>query len=183
MQLTFIVINDPITLFEDEQRCLESIEVLDIEKEVIQFLLTDFENPAIMQNAGLAQAKYDLISFVNTGEFLSKEYGALLDPLKSSVVGATYSDFSIWYPKPNTNIRRYMQSYNRSALVGGEQLHLTGAIFKKQFADKFNEQLSILEDWSFWLNLSRKRSLYHIPESLRTIKYSDIHVDKEQLEK
>lgn len=183
MQLSLIVINDPIADFEDGQRCYESLNQLDIEKEILDFLPTDYINNAAMKNAAISQAKYDLICFVNMTETLSKEFPTLLEYLKSDVVGAVYSDYSMWYSKANTTVRKYLQSYNRGTIVGGEQIQLTGTIFKKQYAELFNEKLEILEDWHFWLNLSRKRSLHHVPISLKTVRHYDKHIDYELIEK
>jgi hypothetical protein len=68
-------------------------------------------------------------------------------------------------------LRTYNQPFNRFRLMNGNFIPIHAVTFSRRFVDmgcRFDESLDNMEDWDFWIQLSRLAFFHHFPEVTAT---------------
>jgi glycosyltransferase involved in cell wall biosynthesis len=86
-------------------------------------------------------------------------------------VGAVYSDYDTLRPD-GLRVREFKPAYSRELLLKDCIVNMDSLVCAKTFfeIDGFDETLRVAEDYDLWIRLSEKRVIFHIPESLLTIR-------------
>lgn len=145
----------------------------------VELLLAKYEQasgPSAARNRGM-EAFYD-----DTDIFALLDSDDIYEPGKISKsvevfnehIGVVYSDYDTLHPN-GVRIREYKEPYSRRRLMADCIVNCDSLVSKKaiEFTNGFDETLRVCEDYDHWLRISERLLLFHIPESLVTIRAGD----------
>ncbi len=123
-------------------------------------------------NFGLKCAKGDFLIFLDDDDwFLPHHLEYLADALISDKdVGAAYAAVDCVKEDEQGGYKRvhlFNQPFDRIRLLVENYIPMHALMFRREFLDKgcrFDESLSVYEDWDFWIQLSRMTRFRHIDQ-------------------
>lgn len=95
--------------------------------------------------------------------------------VKSPRIGAVYSDYSTLNEETGLRIREYKEPFSRDRLMRECIVNCDSMVLKDAVlaVGDFDEEMRVCEDYDFWVRLSEKYVISHIPEDLVTIRVGD----------
>jgi glycosyltransferase involved in cell wall biosynthesis len=129
-------------------------------------------NPAVVRNAGLAQARGELIAFLDSDDVWEPTALAELAQALSlhPDAGFAYCDYQPHPPSPRKSAGA-IDVFDR--LLQSDFLVTGGVLIRRPLADAvggFDRRCSPAEDWDFWLRMAARARGAYVPVSL-------IHID------
>ncbi|TVX89439.1 glycosyltransferase [Paenibacillus agilis] len=138
-------------------------------------------------NIGLKHANGEYINFVDDDDIVYAEHiSTLMKTIVEKEVSVAYSDAMLrlehkinddWITYENR--LDYSRDFDAELLIKTNYLPILTVLFKKELVDQsglINESYSVLEDWDFWIRLSRVTEFEHIKQV--TAEYSQ-RIDKD----
>lgn len=117
-------------------------------------------------NAGLDAARGEFAGFLDDDDWLAAGHVALLAQqlLLHPALAAVYATTLVQVD--GQTIDRYAQPYDRALLHARNYLPIHAVLFRrhKAAACRFDEGLSVYEDWDFWLQLSAQGPFRHLDQ-------------------
>jgi hypothetical protein len=157
----------------DYKITVESIKKNKLENSKVTLVKSQNSKPEIHNKIIETFSDYEFICFVKAGEEFREDYFKILlsvfDKYRECMV--SYSNFKY------ENYAKILPSFDRRKIINGEQIPTT-AIFKTKVFEEcgnFDPSIEILYSWDFWLRITEKFPMFHIPE----IMYSSFEDEEE----
>ncbi|HEX5186261.1 MAG TPA: glycosyltransferase [Nitrososphaeraceae archaeon] len=133
------------------------------------------QGPAITRNyaANTAKDVTDVYAFLDSDDiYLPGKIEKSIKYFYNPFVGVVYSDYETVNVHTGLIARQFKESYRRDVLLHHCIVNCDSLVSKQAFyeAGGFNEQVRVTEDYSLWLEISKKHIICHIPECLLRIK-------------
>ncbi len=194
-----IVVNDG---GDDVTHIIESFKEQD---KIIYINQASNKGPAAARNAGIQAALGKYIALLDDDdEFYENHLETALTHLSETIpvvytdaTRATYHNDGNTYKLVDKRVP-YSIDYDRNRLLIGNISPINCFVFSRELALKaglFDESMQTLEDWDFWIRLSRFTAFKHIPEptvqvnwrtdgtTLTTSRQQDFQVNRERIYK
>lgn len=93
----------------------------------------------------------------------------------SERIGAVYSDYDTFHEASGRRVREFKEPFSRDRIVQECIVNCDSLVLAKAVAEcgGFDEEMRVCEDYDFWMRISEKFVIHHIPESLVTIRVGE----------
>jgi glycosyltransferase involved in cell wall biosynthesis len=142
--------------------------------------LPQANGPSFARNWGIQVAweGTDIFGFLDSDDMfrqgkLSKSVAKMLQV--PSHIGGVYSDYDTLRPD-GLMLRQFKEPFSRERMLGGECVANMDSIVSKKAIEAcgaFDPALRCCEDFDFWMRISERFVICHLPESLVTIRVGE----------